>query len=116
MSDGGKYRLPMPPTGAGRYLVDHLLEVGPTTSTGMGAGALTWAELQAWQRQIGIELHPWELRMVRRLSRDFAVEAHRATAPDAAPPWREETPLARARVDSQLRSILGGLARKGKAS
>jgi hypothetical protein len=91
---------PLPPLPvAGAHLVAHLFEVGPTGSTGMGAGPVQWTELQAWQEQIGVALHPWEARTLRRLSMDYAAEAHRASSPTAAPPWAQRT------TEEQRRSV-----------
>lgn len=111
MSDGGKVRLPLPPVSGAEYLLDHLYEVGPTMGTGMGAVPLTFAELESWQGQVGIELQPWEVRMLRRLSRDYAVEQSRATSADRQPPWKPEpmNDAARQRMPGQLRAIFGAL-------
>lgn len=81
----------LPELQAGEHLVGYLFEAGPTSPAGMGSAALAWAELQAWQSQVGIELESWEVRTLRRLSGDFAAEARRAEAPDAASPLAIET-------------------------
>lgn len=80
------YQPDMPPAEA-TYLLDHLLEVGPVSSSGMGAFALTFQELQSWQEQIGLCLQPWEVRMLRQLSRDYLNESHEAEKRDRPAPW-----------------------------
>lgn len=58
-------------------------------ATAMGVVPLTWSELVAWQSANSIQLQPWELSFIRRLSADYAAESSRATDPDRPPPWRE---------------------------
>lgn len=69
------------------YLVDTLLEAGPASGGGLGPQPLTWTDLNAWQRATGIELAPWEARLVRRLSAEYLDEHQRAREPTATPPW-----------------------------
>lgn len=83
--DGGA--LEMPPVECGEHLVGYLYEFGPTVPAGMGAGPVAFTEIAAWQALRGIELEPWEARLLRRLSLDYLAEAHRATKRDAQPPW-----------------------------
>ena len=68
--------------GAG-YLIGYLYAVGPT----MGGGPITHGELRAWMDLNGVELQPWEVRFLRRLSNEYLIESHRATKRDCAPPW-----------------------------
>lgn len=78
-----------------RYLVDLLFEAGPVMSGGMGPAMLSELELQAFQNNRGIVLQPWEVTMLRRLSKEWLeesdrAEAHDARAPFGALPSREE--------------------------
>ena len=101
-----------------RHLVDYLLEVGPAMGTGMGEVPVSHLELQAWQQQVGIDLQPWEVRTLRRLSRDWVVESHKASSPSATAPWRPDEDVNRQTVDSGLRSLFDGLIarQQGKAT
>ena len=101
----------LPPVGHGAHLLRYLNEVGPVMGTGMGAVPLTYAELRAWQDRTGLELQPWEVLTLRRLSKDYAAESARAGSPAAKPPWTPPV-VDRAAVDKQLRSIFGALAAK----
>lgn len=65
------------------YLVEYLNEIGPT----MPDGALTFGELRSWQDMTGIELQPWEVRLLRRLSIEYGNESIRAKNPDCQPPY-----------------------------
>jgi hypothetical protein len=79
----------MPPVEWGRYLVEYLFEFGPTMAAGMGSAPLAPSEIEAAQRLLGIQLQPWEARLLLRLSREYLEESHRATQYNCAPPWRD---------------------------
>jgi hypothetical protein len=83
--DGGQ-PIPLPEINVD-YILAYLWEVGPTISGGMGEAPLSHAELLAWQTNVGIDLQPWESRMLRRLSVDYLVESQNATEPDCPAPF-----------------------------
>lgn len=89
----------LPPASAAQYLVGYLFEVGPLSSSGMGAAAVSWVELQAWQQQVGVELSAWEARTLRRLSAEFAAESRRAEE------WGVPSPVAVATTEQQRASV-----------
>lgn len=99
----------LPPVWHGQHLLGYLHECGPVMGTGMGAIPLTFGELQAWQERTGLDLQPWEVLTLRRLSKDYASESVRAANPAAKPPWTPPV-VDRAHVNQQLRSIFGALA------
>ncbi len=91
-------------------MVGALMEAGPTTVAGMGEIPLTWADLLAYQRGIGQDFAPWELRVIRRLSGEYLNESIRAKAPDARAPWiKEVTAEQRSEVAQQMRDVLRGM-------
>lgn len=98
----------MPPIGAGEYLVQYLFEAGPTMPGGMGAAPLTFSELECWQRQVGVDLDPWEVRIVRRLSLEYCAESQAATKPDAPPPFNSSDArrLQQAKIDRAMDEFL----------
>jgi hypothetical protein len=71
------------------YLISYLWEVGPTMAAGGYAGPVTHEELMAWMELTGIELQPWEVRFIRRLSGEYLVESRRAEKADCHEPLRE---------------------------
>lgn len=77
----------MPPIQWGGYILDYLFEVGPTMPSGMGSGPLTFSEIEAWQRAVGIRLSPFEAQLLRRLSVEYFGESHSATKADSPPPY-----------------------------
>ena len=74
----------MPECGA-LYLVEYLIELGVT----QGEQSLEWCSIESWQHQCGIELQPWEVRFVKRLSEAYLGESHAARDPDAEAPWAD---------------------------
>lgn len=72
------------------HLAAYLFDAGPMMAGGMGEVPLSSGELQAWQEQSGIELRPWEFRLLRRLSREYLAECHRAEKPDCPAPYMPE--------------------------
>lgn len=84
------YRPDMPPIDVGGHVIGYLFEVGPSMVVGMGPGPVTHEELRAWQGNTGIELQPWEVRFLRRLSFDYLAELRKAEKPDCPPPWRAD--------------------------
>jgi hypothetical protein len=72
----------MPECGA-LYLVEYLIELGIT----QGEQSLEHVEIESWQHLCGIELQPWEVRFVKRLSEAYLGESHAARDPDADAPW-----------------------------
>jgi len=89
------------------YLVEYLWEAGASLSTGMGSVPLTWQELKAWQEQTGIELQPWELRIIRKASQEYVVQAQEAHKPDCPPPGKivEQDQL---KVAKHIKQVLRG--------
>lgn len=65
------------------YLVEYLIELGVT----YGEQAVPYSEIESWQRQSGVELQPWESRVVKQLSEAYLSESHAARDPDAKSPW-----------------------------
>lgn len=89
------------------HFVEWLMEAGPVSAAGMGPVPLTWRDLEAWQRCIGVTLRPWESRLLRRLSMDYLTELQKAEAHDAPRPWiPETTDERRTKVAKHIRSIL----------
>lgn len=82
-----EYLPEMPPVDTGGYLLAYFLEVGPAMAAGMGSAAITHQELRAFQDNIGLELAPWEIRILRRLSNDYLNASYLAEKSDCRPPW-----------------------------
>lgn len=104
-----QYMPELPPVQGGAHLVAYLFELGPTVPAGMGAGPLTIAEIDPWCRRLGIDLAPWELRWLVRLSKEYLSESHKATQQFAPPPWipdGAESPLTAEQAEQARRRAL----------
>jgi len=76
----------MPPVRCS-WIIDHLMELGPSEAGAMGPVPVTWREIDHWQQCLGGDLAPWTLRILRRLSLEFVGESQRARAADCPAPW-----------------------------
>ena len=83
----------MPPLNEGGYLVNYLFELGPAVATMGGQGPITDLDLQAWQRNQGIDLTPWECRTIRTLSKDYCDQAADSTHPHCIAPWLSQSQI-----------------------
>ena len=106
--------MPLPPVPrAARHLLDQFLELGPASRDASGLAPITFAEIGAWQAVAGIELLPWEARLMRRLSSAYVSQHALSAAPDALPPWGAVTSDAgRDAISRRVRLIFGARARK----
>lgn len=81
----------MPPVDqAISYLISHLYEVGPAMQGAAGSIPVTFTEFRAWMDLTGVELRPWEVRILRRLSGAYLSELYEAEKPDRPAPWTNE--------------------------
>ncbi|WP_404711483.1 hypothetical protein [Sphingomonas sp. MMS24-J13] len=106
MKKGG-IKPPLPPTSM-PHIASRLMEIGPTQPAGMGVAPLSWSEINAWCDRTGIEIAPWEARLIRRLSVEYIAFGRKAEAENCPPPWKAE--VSRAEIEheaSLLDAILG---------
>jgi hypothetical protein len=107
-ADGGEPQLPFLEA---PHLIEYLFEAGPVLSGMGGPVVLTWCEIEAWQRRVGLELQPWESRLMRHLSGVYANELVAARDPMRSPPFSSEpTEDHRARVARKIDNLFRGRA------
>jgi len=75
------------------YLLDYLYDVGPALRNTAGNAPLSCSEIVAWERLTGVELQPWESKLLRRLSADYLGMASRASDPTCPSPYQSEVAL-----------------------
>lgn len=98
---------PMPPA-ALPHIVDRLVEIGLSESASMGAAPLNWSTIAAWVTLTGVEILPWEARLIRRLSIAYLAEGRRAESESCPAPWRTEVSPRDAEVEeAKLRMVFG---------
>lgn len=90
------------------YLLEHLMQVGPSMPGANGPVPISELELRAWQENSGIELDAWEARTLRRLSREYASEYHAASDPKRPCPYLPEK-VDTARVAKDLRAAIASM-------
>lgn len=92
------------------YLIDWLLEVGPTAAGAMGESFIGWQDLAAWSQITGIEPDPWEARTLRRLSMAYLHQQLAARKPNCAPPYVPGLGAeVQDKVTQQFRAMVEGL-------
>lgn len=101
--------VPMPPNPA-PHLTKWLMEIGPSVPGGFGEVPITWRDIAAWQDVIGIELEPWEARLLRELSIEYVSQRVDARKPDCPMPWlgtEQDIASNRDKVAAQARALFG---------
>jgi hypothetical protein len=112
LDKGGTPFLPKNPAS---YLTDWLFEIGPTSAGSMGEGPLGYRDFAAWQDISGIDLMPWEARLLRQLSIEYAMTRHKAEEQAFPAPYSGEVDDVVANRDvvaKQVDAVFGKL--KGK--
>lgn len=72
-----------------------------------GAVPLSHAEIEAWQRNTGNELQPWEVRLLRALSAAYITAGRDAEKPNCPPPWQPPIEIEqRKTVAKHIRNVL----------
>lgn len=94
---------PLLPPNPAPYLSEWLFDIGPSGTSGMGEAPIDYRDLVAWQEISGVELMPWEAATIRRLSRDFVAERHRAKEASAPAPYTDRDNVAAQRDDVAAR-------------
>jgi hypothetical protein len=70
------------------HIIEYLFEIGIS----IGEHAITFNEIESWQRLSGIELQPFEARFIKKLSEAYLSAAREAADKDAESPW-EDAPV-----------------------
>ena len=91
------------------WIIDHLMDLGPSEAGAMGSVPISWASIDHWQRCSGLDLSPWISRLLRRLSVDFIAETVRAREPDCPPPWTATSSLNRDEVSRKVTNAFRAL-------
>ena len=106
---------PVFPDNPAEYLTTWLFEIGPSVSGGMGEAPLDWSHIRAWQETMGVELLPWEARIIRRLSGDFVAQRAKSRKPDCPAPYTGDASklkINRDIVAEKVSNVFGGMAKR----
>jgi hypothetical protein len=90
------------------HIISRFVEIGMVQNSGMGPSPISWGELGEYQRQTGMTLPPWEVRLLRQLSVAYIGEKGRAEDETCPPPWRAEVTQREREVENEaLKRLLG---------
>ena len=106
-----KGEVPLLPPNPAPYLTDWLFEIGPSS----GDGAISFGDLAAWQGIVGVDLKPWEAKLIRRLSGVYLGTLRGTRKPDCPPPYTglpDDIIANRAAVDAKVRAAFLNLKKK----
>lgn len=70
------------------HVITRWIEIGLVAGGGMAPAALSWLEINEWQKATGVTLGPWEARTIRALSVAYIAEGRRAEEETCPPPWQ----------------------------
>lgn len=82
------------------YILDYLFEIGLT----LGESPLTHSEIESYQRNTGIELQPFEVRFIKRLSETYLSASQKMKSVNAETPWEDCPPQMSAKYINSQRS------------
>lgn len=98
---------PLPPNPMPHFIL-WFTEVGMVEAAGMGAAPLSWREIEAWQRAVGIRLTPWQARTMRSLSVSYLAQKSKSELTTDPAPWSAPvTPSGRAADEAALDAMFG---------
>lgn len=104
------YEPEMPEVSACGHLIGYLFDAGPFEQGGMGPAPLSWKEINAWCDRTGIDLQPWESRMLRVLSSAYTGEMNAAEDQKRVSPCGAESGPARAYLTALMRADINATA------
>lgn len=108
----------MPPVDAeDLYMIKLLNEIGPASSNGMGISAITYQEIDSWNKLTGVDIESWQCTLLQNLSRAYA-SAHQEYSGNICPaPFvacEDNIEEVREVVDRSGKAFFNSLARQQK--
>lgn len=89
------------------HFVEWFFEIGIVDAGGMGPVPLSWRTILDWQDAVGIELSPWEAKLMRDLSVAYVTEKTRGENETCPAPWRGK--VTQQEVDAELKALIAVL-------
>lgn len=99
----------MPELDDSAYIIQILMDIGPSMSGGMGPSPITWQELLSYCQATRTNLSRWEFETLRTLSEIFCQKYAEYDDNDAAAPFVYEE-FDKAEVSRGIGSVLRSLA------
>lgn len=95
------------------YVIAYWQQCGMAGQGMSGPVGLTAVELNAWEQSMGVELSPWEHKVIREMSRAYVAALHGGEEPDAPPPYGAAVvEVDRAAVSKKVSGAFKSLKRK----
>lgn len=69
------------------YIINHVIEVGTTMSSGLGVTPLSWTEIKSWSELTMTDLTSWEASLIMELSRTFTSNYNKFDDKDFPTPY-----------------------------
>ena len=71
----------------GEWIIEYLMEIGPAGSNGMGLCPICYTEINAWINTTKTEVSPWDVNMIRHLSRVYVSQYNDSKDKNAPAPY-----------------------------
>lgn len=104
----------MPPLELGVAELELFMQVGPALHTGTGTQALPYTELDAYVRLCGVNLQPWQARLLHGLSRHYVHHLVKGEDPSDPAPFVDVRQVKRDAVSQRLGAMFKSLASGAK--
>lgn len=90
LSRRGSSLTQLPEIEEGEHVLQWLFEVGPSSSTAVGPGPISFSEIAAWASITQTRITSEEALLIRALSRDYCAEYHGSSKSNTVPPYSKE--------------------------
>jgi hypothetical protein len=86
-----------------------------TVSGVSGPSILSFEEILSWQTLNGLELQPWEINLLRDLSRTYVVYRSEFEDPNSPAPWAKPVTVDREEVADRIRKAFSARVKRPTA-
>lgn len=102
---------PSLPDNPAPYLTGWLFDIGPSMAAGPGEAPLSLAYVQQELSVLGVDVLPWEAKLLRRLSIDYIDQRQKARKPSCPAPYTARDHLAANQdaVANQFKALLSAM-------
>ncbi|MBB6578010.1 hypothetical protein HNP33_002078 [Comamonas odontotermitis] len=91
------------------YFIDYMLSLDFIEPGMAGPVRLSFTEIYSWSKLHGVQLKPWEVTLIRKMSTEFASEVSAAESPQRPAPWTPEVvAVDQTKLASHIKDVLRG--------
>lgn len=89
-------------------IIERLMEIGPVEADSMGTKPITWGSITEYAVRMGIDIPPWQSKLLRRLSTEYLAQTRAAEERHCPAPWHKPVSQEEREADERmLRLALG---------